>query len=126
MIGFFAIVTVGIVGVWRARELATTAFVAALTAGLIALPQLATMVGASLPTLALGVGLPVAILVGIAAGRVVIRSERAREGLVRLAVIGRWVLAAAGLGAVAAAFAIAALTSRPPPGGDGDRFHARA
>ena len=49
VIGFFAIVTVGIVGLWRPRELAATALVAGLTAGLIALPQLATMVGLSLP-----------------------------------------------------------------------------
>ena len=69
VIGFFAIVTVGIVGLWRPRELIATALVAGLTAGLIALPQLATMVGLSLPTLALGIGLPVAVAIGISTGR---------------------------------------------------------
>jgi hypothetical protein len=92
VIGFFAIVTVATAGLWRPRELASTAFVAALTAGLVALPQLATMVGVSLPTLALGIGLPVAIGVGIWVGRLVARSEAARDALARLAEFGRIVL----------------------------------
>lgn len=108
VIGFFAIVTVGIVGLWRARELAATAFVAGVTAGLIALPQLATMVGVSLPTLALGIGLPVAIVIGVGAGRMVAGREAARDALVRLAEIGRLVLLLATAGGVVVAFAVAA------------------
>lgn len=107
VIGFFAIVTVGIAGLWRPRELATTAFVAALTAGLIALPQLATMMGASLPTLALGAGLPIAIGVGIWVGRAVARSERAGTALERTARIARVAL----LITVAVAVAFAAAKS---------------
>lgn len=92
VIGFFAIVTVGIAGLWRPRELAATAFVAALTAGLVALPQLATMVGVSLPTLVLGIWLPVAVGIGVWVGRLVAGSETARDALARLATIGRIVL----------------------------------
>jgi hypothetical protein len=108
VIGFFAIVTVGVAGLWRARELAATAFVAAVTAGLIALPQLATMVGILLPTLALGIGLPVAIALGVGAGRLITASDRASSSLVRLAEIGRIVLLIAAAAGVAVAFAVAA------------------
>jgi hypothetical protein len=98
VIGFFAIVTVAIAGLWRPRELAGTAFVAALTAGLIALPQLATMIGASLPTLALGAWLPIAIAAGIWTGRAVGRSEPARALLERLGRLGRVVAVVAAVG----------------------------
>ena len=109
VIGFFAIVTVGIVALLRPRELAPHAFVATLTAGLIALPQLATMIGITLPTLALGIGLPVAVAIGIAVGRVVGGSERAQAGLVRMAEIGRIALLAAVVAGVALAVAVAFL-----------------
>jgi hypothetical protein len=99
VIGFFAIVTVALAGLWRPRELAATAFVAALTAGLIALPQLATMIGASLPTLALGAGLPISIAIGLWTGRAVARNEPARVLLERLARIVR-VVALFGAGGV--------------------------
>jgi hypothetical protein len=109
VIGFFAIVTVGIVGLLRPRELAADAAVATLTAGLIALPQLATMLGIALPTIALGSGLPVAIVAGIAAGRLVERREGLRARLVRAAEIGRFVLVVAALAGVSLAFAISLL-----------------
>jgi hypothetical protein len=109
VIGFFAIATVGIVGLFRPRALAATAFVAALTAGLIALPQLATMVGASLPTLALGVALPSAVIIGVAIARWVRSSERARGALIRLAIVGRVVLIIAAVGGAALGLAVAAV-----------------
>ena len=108
VIGFLAIVTVGVVGFWRTRELAATALVAALTAGLISLPQLATMVGISLPTLALALGLPIAIAVGIATGRLVATSDRVSNAIVNIAEIGRLVLLLAAAAGVVVAFAIAA------------------
>ena len=109
VIGFFAIATVGIAGLVRPRALAAAAFVATLTAGLIALPQLATMIGISLPTIALGIWLPVAIAAGIAVGRAVDRSQAAREALERLAEIGRLVLIVAAVAALAVAFAVSLL-----------------
>ena len=86
VIGFFAVATVGIVALLRPRDAAPDAAVAALTAGLIALPQLTTMLGLALPTIVLGIGLPVAIAVGIAAGRLVACQRTDSRGqLVRLA-----------------------------------------
>ena len=92
VIGFFAIATMSIAGLWRPRELAATAFVAALTSGLIALPQLATMIGASLPTLVLGASLPIAVAIAIWTGRAISRSGATAELLERLARIARVVL----------------------------------
>jgi hypothetical protein len=109
VIGFFAIATLGIVGLLRPRELAPDVAVATLTAGLIALPQLATMLGITLPTVVLGIGLPVAIAAGIGAGRLVERREGLRQGLVRLAEIGRRVLVVAAVAGLALAFAISLL-----------------
>ena len=106
VIGFFAVVTVGIAGLLRPRELAVPATVAGVTAGLIAFPQLATMVGVALPTIALGVGLPAAIGAGIAAGSLVERSPKLRAGIVRLAGAGRVVLALAAVAGLVLAFAI--------------------
>ncbi len=115
VIGFFAIVTIGIVALLRPRDLAPDAFVATLTAGLIAAPQLATMIGISLPTLALGVGLPVAIAIGVIIGRTVAASERARAALIRLAEIGRMVVLIAVVIGVAIATSVALLNlSRLP------------
>lgn len=109
VIGFFAIVTVGIAGLVRPRELAVPAAVAGLTAGLIALPQLATMVGVALPTTALGIALPLAIAAGIGAGSLVERSATLRGGLVKLAGVGRIILALAALAGVVLACAISLL-----------------
>ncbi|HEY8238536.1 MAG TPA: hypothetical protein VIF63_03790 [Candidatus Limnocylindrales bacterium] len=109
VIAFFAIVTVGIAGLARPRDLGADAFVATLTAGLIALPQLATMLGASLPTLALGVWLPVAVAIGLAAGRLIARRERLRDGIVRAAEIGRFVAVVVVVGGIAIAFAASIL-----------------
>ena len=51
VIGFFAVATVGIAALLRPRDAAPDAAVAAVTAGLIAVPQLTTMLGLPLPTL---------------------------------------------------------------------------
>jgi hypothetical protein len=119
VIGFFAIVTVVIAALVRPRELAATAFVAGLTAGLIALPQLATMVGASLPTLALGIGVPVALAVGIGASVLVGARERMRNGIQRLVEVGRWVVLVAAIAATAGALALGALNPTAVPGAIG-------
>ena len=109
VIGFFAVAAVAIAALARPRQAAPDAAVAVLTAGLIALPQLATMIGISLPTLALGIGLPIAIAVGIAVGRVVERRAAVRAGIVRTAEIGRVVVLVGAVVAVAAAFVVAML-----------------
>ncbi|HYK95109.1 MAG TPA: hypothetical protein VE011_04455 [Candidatus Dormibacteraeota bacterium] len=109
VIGFFGIVTVVIGALVRPRALATTAFVAGLTAGLIALPQLATMVGASLPTVALGVGLPIALALGIAMGALIAARERVRAGIEHLVEIGRWVAIVLAIAATAGALVLGAL-----------------
>jgi hypothetical protein len=115
VLGFFAIATVGIVGLLRPRELAADAFVAALTASLITLPQLATMVGVTLPTIALGIGLPLAIALGLLLGREVSRRAGLRDGLVRLARLCRIVLLVTGIGAIGVAFAISMLNFEKVP-----------
>jgi hypothetical protein len=106
VIGFFAIATVAIAALVRPTELAPTAFVATLTAGLLALPQAATMIGLSLPTLVLGAVLPIGALAGIAAGRIVDRSTSIQWGLIRLAGVVRWIVLAAAAAAAVAAFVI--------------------
>ena len=109
VIGFLGIATVGIVALLRPRQAAPDVLVAGLTAGLVALPQLATMVGLSLPTLALGVGLPIAIVLGIATDRMVARSESAKAGIVRLAELGRIGMPIAAIALLAFAFAVGLL-----------------
>jgi hypothetical protein len=116
VIGFFAIVTVVVAALIRPRELAPMAFVAGLTASLIAVPQLATMVGASLPTLALGIGLPVAVLIGIAAGVVVGGRPAVRRGIVRLVELGRYVVGLVALVAVGGAIGLSYLQADALPG----------
>ena len=109
VIGFFAIVTVGVVAVLRPTELAPAAAVAGVTAGLVAVPQLATTIGVSLPTLALGAGLPIAIAIGVGVGRTVARSSALQERLTRFArSLGPAILLAIGI-AIAGAFAIGRL-----------------
>jgi hypothetical protein len=116
VIAFFAIVTVGIAGLVRPRDLGPDAFVATLTAGLIALPQLATMLGMSLPTLALGVWLPIAVVVGIGTGRLVATREPFQDAIVRAAEIARPVAIVAAIGGIAIAFAVAFLRVDRVPG----------
>jgi len=115
VIGFFGILTVGVVALVRPREAAPDAFVAGLTAGLVPLPQLATMIGLSLPTLALGISEPIAIVIGIAAGRQIARASRARAAVVHLAELGRVVVPVALIAAVGIAFGVGKLdTDRVP------------
>jgi hypothetical protein len=109
VIGFFAVATVAVAALVRPAALAPAAFVASVTAGLLALPQAATMIGLSLPTLALGVSIPVAIVIGIVAGRAVERNAALEHGLVRLASLARWPLLALAIVAVAGAFLAGAL-----------------
>ena len=107
VIGFFGIVTVAVAALVRPRDLAAEAFVATLTAGAVALQQLATMIGASLPTLVLGTSLPIAIGVGLAVGRAIERRDAARGTLVSLAGVARIVALVAMVGGVVVAFATA-------------------
>jgi hypothetical protein len=83
--------------------------VAGVTAGLIALPQLATMVGLSLPTTTLGLGLLVVIGVAIEIGRLVDTRESIRERLIRVAELARLPILAAFVFALGGAFAISLL-----------------
>jgi hypothetical protein len=117
VIGFFAIVTVGIVGLARPRELAPDAAVAGLTAGLIALPQLATMIGLSLPTTILTLGLLVVIGVAMELGRVVDARESMRAWQIRVAERARLPILAACVLALAGAFALSLLALEKVPRG---------
>ena len=110
VIGSFAVATVGIVALLHPREAAPDAAVAGLTAGLIALPQLTTMIGLPLPTITLGIWLPIAIAVGVAAGRLVETSDRIRIGLVRLAELGRIPLAVGVMATIALGFVLGFLS----------------
>ena len=100
VIGFFGIVAVVFAALARPPQLGPAAFVGGLTAGLIVLPQLATMVGVALPTLALGIGLPIATAIGIGVSMAVGRSDRLSSALIRLTEIARWLVP---LGLIAAA-----------------------
>jgi hypothetical protein len=115
VIGFFAVATVGIVALLRPRDAAPDAVVALLTAGLIALPQLATMLGLALPAIVLGIGLPVAIALGIAAGRIVAAGDRLRASLVRLAELLRIALAAGAIAGLILAFVASILDASKLP-----------
>ena len=126
VIGFFGILTLGVVALVRPSEAAPDVFVAGLTAGLVALPQLATMVGISLPTLALGIGLPVAIVLGIASGRVVARVDAAKAGIVRLAELGRVAVPVAAIAAVAIGFGIGKLDLGRAPNALGEALAVTA
>jgi hypothetical protein len=126
VIGFFAIVTIAIVGLARPATAARDVFVAGITAGLVALPQLATMVGLSLPTLALGAGLVVAIALGAAAGRFLARSDAATGVVVRIAERGRIGLPLAALGLVALGFALGTLDSARIPNALGEALAVTA
>ena len=115
VIGFFAVATVGIVALLRPRDAAPDAAVAGLTAGLIALPQLTTMLGLQLPTIVLGIWLPIAIAVGFAAARLVGTSDRLRAGLVRLAKLARITLAVGAVAALGVGFVLGVLSAGKVP-----------
>ena len=115
VIGFFAVATVGIVALLRPRDAAPDAAVAGLTAGLIAVPQLTTMIGLPLPTIALGIWLPIAIAVSAVAGRLVETSDRLRIGLIRLAELARIALAVGAVAALVLGFAVGILSAGKIP-----------
>jgi hypothetical protein len=111
VIGFLSIVTVGVVGLLRPRELGAHAVVGALTGGLIALPQLATMVGISLPSIVLGIWLPLAAGVGIAIGMALERRAAVRAAVVRVVEVGRIALVIAVAAGLVLAFGAAILNA---------------
>ena len=108
VIGFFAVATVAIAALIRPETLAPPAFVATITAALLAIPQGATMLGLSLPTLALGAWLPLALAASAGLGVLVERRASLRDGLARLAAMVRWIALAVALLAVPAGFAAGA------------------
>lgn len=109
VIGFLAMVTVGVVALLRPREIGVDAVVAGLTGGLIAVPQLATMVGVSLPSVALGIWLPAAAGLGIGAGMALDRRPALRELVVRLLEVGRLVMLVTTIAGALLAFGAALL-----------------
>ena len=111
VIGFLSIVTVGVVGLLRPRELGAHAVVAGLTGGLIAIPQLATMVGLNLPSIVLAIWLPAAAGVGIAVGVALERRATLAALVVRMVEGGRIVLLVAAAGGVLLAFGVAILNA---------------
>jgi hypothetical protein len=115
VIGFLAIVTVAVVTIWRPRELAADALVAGVTAGIIAIPQLATMIGSSLPTLALGGAVAVAIVVGLALGRTLLVSRGAVNATIALARFMRVVVAVVAVGGFILALALGPLDAERIP-----------
>ncbi|HJP88083.1 MAG TPA: hypothetical protein VJ850_03505 [Candidatus Limnocylindrales bacterium] len=119
VIGFFAIVTVAIAALVRPKQLAPDAFVAGLTAGLIAIPQLGVMVGASVPTLLLGVTIPVALVIGLVVARAIDRSQRARDTIVGIATVARLVVPAVLVIGLAGALAIGKLDGGKLPNATG-------
>ena len=115
VIGFFAVATVAAVALVRPREAAPDTAIAGLTAGLIALPQLATMVGETLPTIVLGAVLPTAIAAGLLAGRAVATSEALRSALARLAEALRLPVGVAAIVALVVAFGLGVLATNKVP-----------
>ena len=115
VIGFFAVATVAIVALTRPGDAAPDAAVAGLTAGLIAVPQLTTMIGLPLPTIVLGLWLPIAIAVGVAAGRLVGGSDLIRAVLVRLAELARIALAVGAVAAIVGGFILGFLSAGKIP-----------
>jgi hypothetical protein len=125
VIGFFAIVTIAIVALVRPSEAAPDIFAAGVTAGLVALPQLATMAGVSLPTLVLGIWLPIAVSLGMATGRF-IATETPRRAVVRFAEIGRTLVPAAGAAILALAFITGTLDANRLPNALGEALAVTA
>ena len=126
VIGFFAIVTVAIVGLVRPSAAAPDVLVAGMTAGLVALPQLATMAGMSLPTLALGAWLPIAVLLGVAAGRLLSPGEAAKDAVVRVTEISRTVVPLAVVALLAIGFVVGVLDANRLPNALGEAFAVTA
>lgn len=120
VIGFFGIVTVAIAALVRPRELAADTFVAGVTAALLAGPQLATMLGISLPTLALGGAVAAAVVAGVLLGRLVEGNRQAANVLVRIAQLGRLVVPLILVGAFLIALAIGPLELDKAPRAIGD------
>lgn len=115
VIGFFAVASIAIVALLRPREAAPDAAVAGLSAGLIALPQLTTMLGLPIPTIALGIALPLAVAIAIAAGRLVATSDGLRETLVAIADRARPAVTVGVAVAILAAFGLSSLTVEKLP-----------
>ena len=115
VIGFFAVATVAIVALVRPRDAAPDAAIAGLTAGLIAVPQLTTMIGLPLPTIALGIWLPIAVAGGVVAGRLVGKGVELRAGLVRFAEIARIALAVGVVVALILGFVLGGLDAQKVP-----------
>ena len=115
VIGFFAVAAVAIVALAKPAEAAPDAAVAGLTAGLVAIPQLTTMVGLALPTIVLGVGLPLAVTAGIVAGRALEDSPTTRAALARLAELARVAVAVLVVAGLGVAFALGLLATGKIP-----------
>lgn len=115
VIGFLSIVTVGVVGLLRPRELGVLAFVATLAGGMVAVPQLATMVGISLPSIALGAWLPVAAGLGVGIGIALDRRPSVRGLVIRLVELGRILLIVVAAIGVLLAFGVALLNAERLP-----------
>jgi hypothetical protein len=125
VIGFLAIVTIAVVALVRPSQAAPDVFVAALTAALVAAPQLATMVGASLPTLVLGIWLPVAVALGIATGRLV-GTETARRAVIRLTAFVRTLVPVAVAALLALGFVAGTLDANRLPNALGEALAVTA
>jgi hypothetical protein len=69
IIGALAVGTVGVVALVRPSSLGALGVTAGLTAATLAIPQLTTMVGIALPTIAAVIAIPAAVLVGLVADR---------------------------------------------------------
>jgi hypothetical protein len=119
VIGFFAVATVALVALVRPRALAVEALIASITAGLVALPQLGTMLGWPLPTISLAVALVVAAALGFGIHRAA-RAPRVREPIVRLVAPARWPVVIVLIGAAVVGFSLAALRVSELPNGLGE------
>jgi hypothetical protein len=89
VIGAFAIATLAILTLVRPARLAVHAAVAALTAGVMAIPQLGVMLGLAVPPLALVVAIVAGLVAGLVAGRLVAARPALASALVAVARWGR-------------------------------------
>jgi hypothetical protein len=115
VIGFFAVAAVAIAALARPRAAGPDAAVAGLTAGLIALPQLATMIGLPLPTIVLGLALPIAVAAGSLADRAVRGETGLRAALARVAELVRIPIAVVVAAGVLIAFPLGFLAAAKVP-----------
>ncbi|HXI46756.1 MAG TPA: hypothetical protein VNH13_10675, partial [Candidatus Acidoferrales bacterium] len=90
VIGAFAVATLAILALFRPARLAPDAVVAALTAGVMASPQLGIMLGIAVPPAGLVVAIVTGLGVGAGAGRLVAGSPVLAGALVTLARWARW------------------------------------